>query len=519
MIHIPQNEYINKIDEYKKSVENKFKKFNCKLEKLINADSQVNFTTDKINDKNLKEKIKPIYETSNNIIKLYNGNDLNKDINMEDIKNIILESLDNVKKHYKNIKSNLNPVSNNNPSEDINKLKSLNDKYKKIFEKTIVKLIEEIENFIKLLNDFVNYSKNLKKYIQDIKAQSENLFNNIKKLEGDKLIKDLYSKFSIFFECFGKHKEYLDRIKKFIYKVDIFKSLQLISDKINNLIELNNLNNNSKININLILKEINLFEQIKQNQNCLDKYYIKNKFFKNIESFTFNILFIFDITSTMGKHINYFVKNFDKIIQGIKENCPLSIIYTGFIGYKDINDLELGDEYIDIDFTLFYDDLKQKIKNIQAEGGDDVPEDVAGAFELALNKEWNKGTDIIFLVTDAPCHGIKYHDLDQKVEDLKDNFPEEEYGDNQIFKREKIEKLVEKFVENDFNLICLDIQHKNTEKMFKMFEEKYKEKNKEKLFCVSKDEFDKCVLKKITELYKQKDEKVILSLVHSYNEI
>ena len=32
MIHIPQNEYINKIDEYKKSVENKFKKFNCKLE-------------------------------------------------------------------------------------------------------------------------------------------------------------------------------------------------------------------------------------------------------------------------------------------------------------------------------------------------------------------------------------------------------------------------------------------------------------------------------------------------------
>ena len=214
----------------------------------------------------MKEKIKPIYENSNNIIKLYNGNDLNKDINMEDIKNIILESLDNVKKHYNNIKSNLNPVSNNNPSEDINKLKSLNDKYKKIFEKTIVKLIEEIENFIKLLNDFVNYSKNLKKYIQDIKAQSENLFNN-KKLEGDKLIKDLYSKFWNFFECFGKHKEYLDRIKKFIYIINIFKSLQLISDKINNLIELNNLNNNSKININLILKEINLFEEIKQNQN------------------------------------------------------------------------------------------------------------------------------------------------------------------------------------------------------------------------------------------------------------
>ena len=518
MIHINENDYINKIDKYKKSVENKFKKFNFKLEDLINSECQINFPTDKIKDEKLKEKIKPIYDDSNNILKIYNKKGLNKEINMEDIKNIILESLDNVKKNYNNIKSNLNPISNRNPSEDIQTLKALNDKYKKIFEKTIVKLIEEIENFIKLLNDFVNYSKNLKKYIQDIKAQSENLFNN-KKLEGDKLIKDLYSKFSNFFECFGKHKEYLDRIKNFIYKVDIFKNLQIISDKINNLIESNNLNNNSKINMNLILKEINLFEQIKQKQNCLDKYYIKNNIFKNIESFTFNILFIFDITSTMGKHINYFAKNFDKIIQGIKDNCPLSIIYIGFIGYKDINDLELGDEYIDIDFTLFYDELKQKIKNIQAEGGDDVPEDVAGAFELALNKKWNKGTNIIFLVTDAPCHGIKYHDLDQKVEELKDNFPEEEYGDNQIFKREKIEKLVEKFAENDFNLICLDIQHRNTEKMFKMFEEKYKEKNKEKLFCVSKDEFDKCAIKKVTELYKQKDENIKQSLFSSYNEI
>ena len=82
MIYIPQNEYINKIDEYKKSVDNKFKKFNFKLEDLINSDCQINFTTDKVKDEKLKEKIKPIYENSNNIIKLYNGNDLNKDINM-----------------------------------------------------------------------------------------------------------------------------------------------------------------------------------------------------------------------------------------------------------------------------------------------------------------------------------------------------------------------------------------------------------------------------------------------------
>ena len=130
---------------------------------------------------------------------------------------------------------------------------------------------------------------------------------------------------------------------------------------------------------------------------------------------------------------------------------------------------------IDIEFTLFHNKLKDQIKNIQAEGGDDIPEDVAGAFGMALNKKWNNGTNIIFLVTDAPCHGTKYHDLDQKVDNLKDNFPYEEYKD---YKIEKIEKLVEKIVVRNFNLICLDINHNNTKKMFKMFEDKYKEKNK-----------------------------------------
>ena len=45
--------------------------------------------------------------------------------------------------------------------------------------------------------------------------------------------------------------------------------------------------------------------------------------------------------------------------------------------------------------------------------------------------------------------------------------------------------------------------------MFKMFEEKYNEKKKEKLFSVSKDNFDKCVIKKVTELYKENEENMI----------
>ena len=427
---------------------------------------------------------------------------------MEDIKSIIFKGFQDVEKNYKNIINNLNPVINKNNSqakENIEKIRALNNKYKKIFEKTIDKLIEEIKKFVKLLNEFVDYSKGLEENIQSIIDKSDSYFNKNKISNEDKLIKRLYSELINFFNCFEKHKEYLNQIINFVPPANIFTGLKLIIDKINT----NVLNINSKINSYTILTDINIFEQIKKQKDCLEKYYIKNDFFQTFEIFKFNILFIFDITSTMQKHIDNLVKNFMTNIQNIRENCPLSIIYTGFIGYKDINDLELGDEYVDINFTLFYDELLIKIKNIQAEGGDDIPEDVAGAFELALNKKWNNGTNIIFLVTDAPCHGVKYHDLDQKNENLKDNFPYEEYGDNQNFKREKIEKLLEKFVDNNFNLVCLDIQHQNTQKMFKMFEEKYNEKKKEKLFSISKDNFDKCLIKKVTELYKEKEENMV----------
>ena len=509
---MPENEFINKIEEYKNQLEEEFKNFNVELICLGKPNDQINFN-DNINNIKLRNKIALIRDNLEILIQIYNSKDLNKHINMEDIKSIIFKGFANIEKNYKVIINNLNPVIiNKNSSKDNEKMKSLKEKYKKIFEKTIDKLIEEIKNFIKLLNNFVDYSKGLAPNIPNIIDKSESFFNKYKNkiLNEDILIKSLYSELTNFIKCFEEYKEHLDCIKNFTPQINIFKGLKLIIDKINVL------NINSKININTILEEINIFEQIKKQKNCLQKYNFENQFFRKIEIFKFNILFIFDITSTMQKHIDNFVKNFKNIIQDIKENCPLSIIYSGFIGYKDINDLELGDEYINIDFTLFHNELLNKIKNIQAEGGDDIPEDVAGAFELALNKNWNNGTNIIFLVTDAPCHGIKYHDLDQKNENLKDNFPEEEYGDNQSFKREKIEKLVENFVDNNYNLVCLDIQHQNTQKMFKMFEEKYNKKEKEKLFSVSKDNFDKCVIKKVTELYKEKEENMKLILKENW---
>lgn len=486
MIHIQDKDFINKIEKFEKEIKSTI--FSFKLENLPTTYNQINFQIDKINDSNLTEKIRPVRVCVNELIKDYNtaSGKEGRDFNMEIIREIILDSFKNVKEHYDYINNFLKPD---------NKLSSKGcKKYKNVYEKTIDKLIEKTKNLIKSLTEFVDYSKNLKQEITKIEDSLNNLFNEPVTSNRDKLMNDLYSGLSKFFECFEKHKEYLDKIKDFFSETDIFKNLESMIKKINDP---------NKLDSNSIIKKINFFDQAEQVDACLKNLEIK---FNIIEQMKLNILFIFDITSSMEKHIRYFEKNFYSIFEKIKTNCPLSLIYSGFIGYKDINDLDLGDEYVDIEFTLFRDKLKDQIKIIQAEGGDDIPEDVAGAFGMALNKKWNNGINIIFIVTDAPCHGTKYHDLDQKVDQLKDNFPDEVYEN---YKIEKIENLVEKFVEKSFNLICMDINHNNTKKMFKMFEDKYKEKNKGKLFSISADNFDKCVVNKVTELYNQIKEEII----------
>ena len=338
------------------------------------------------------------------------------------------------------------------------------------------------------------------------KKNFEDIFKG-NKLKDDELNHKMFSSYSNFLRCFEKIRSYLEQIGRFISKRDRFKKLRLIQKKINEEIISNKIII-VKFDINKVINNINLFEQIKQNN------YIKDSYIPDIgfEQIKFNILFIFDITSSMGKYIEQFKKNYFEMIENLKNKCPLSLLYLGFIGYKDISDLELGDEYIDIDFTLLYGEIYEKIKNIQAEGGDDVPEDVSGAFEMALKKSWNQGTNIIFLITDSPCHGTKYHDLDQNVESLKDRFKDETYDDViEEFKRKNIEKLVEEFVERNFNLICLNI-HDNTKKMFNMFEEKYNSKIKNNLFSLSDKNLDKCIIEKVSELYAKKEEEILNQL-------
>jgi len=204
---------------------------------------------------------------------------------------------------------------------------------------------------------------------------------------------------------------------------------------------------------------------------------IITKMSKNIEKVKeqtrLDLLFIMDITSGMYYFLDQVRIYILKMIEVTQIECAGSEINIGFIGYKDFNDLDFGEEYINLEFTTDYKSIRKNIENICVQGGGDIPEDLCEAFELGKYKNWSGNTRIAILVTDAPCHGNKYHDLS-----TEDNFPD---GDRE---GRNIEDYIEYFAENKISLYCLDILN-DTHKMFDIFKKVYDKSKKEN----SKNEF------------------------------
>ena len=65
-----------------------------------------------------------------------------------------------------------------------------------------------------------------------------------------------------------------------------------------------------------------------------------------------------------------------RMIFNIQKECAWIELYLGFIGYKDFNDLDLGEEYINIDFTTDYEYIRKNIEFVKAQGGGDISEDL-----------------------------------------------------------------------------------------------------------------------------------------------
>lgn len=119
------------------------------------------------------------------------------------------------------------------------------------------------------------------------------------------------------------------------------------------------------------------------------------------------ICFVLDCTASMQPWIDAAKEKVVDILDSIYKRYPDCQISASFIGYRDFHDEH---QFIKVPFTQNIEHLQTLIMNIEAEGGDDVCEDVAGAYRLVNGLEWDCDIGFVFHITDAPNHGIEYHE-------------------------------------------------------------------------------------------------------------
>ena len=127
------------------------------------------------------------------------------------------------------------------------------------------------------------------------------------------------------------------------------------------------------------------------------------------------IMFVVDVTGSMGDEISFLQAEIDDIIKRIASNDTNTEIKLAFLFYRDNGDSEKFAEYGFCDATDFSDmQAMLAILNKQnAKGGGDTPEAVDEALERAVGAQWSTGntTKLIFHVLDAPAHsGAKYRE-------------------------------------------------------------------------------------------------------------
>jgi hypothetical protein len=129
------------------------------------------------------------------------------------------------------------------------------------------------------------------------------------------------------------------------------------------------------------------------------------------------------------------------------------------VAYRDHCDGDKIEEVLP--FTNDIAKCQRFIAQLEAMGGGDGPEDLAGGFENALKQQWKSKSKYAILLADAPCHGTKYHD------DSYDNY---KGGDP---KGRLVENQIRKFAERGIYFSCVKMTS-YTDKMHKILNENYK---------------------------------------------
>jgi len=414
-----------------------------------------------------------------------------------------------------------------------------------------MKELKEIKtNIINILNDYLQVLKDNETNFQKIEDENINkkFMNCYKRLNIDlvdkfkslsDLFKELYTNIINFADGLKKKKETYenygkevpkgddqnknDKFKSIIYKTfrNVEELIEFIGDTLREIKKtkkewIDNKNQferridkivkdfpNANINVNEIRgineKIVNLMDKFKNFEINIQK----SDFPVNRQNMRLDILLIVDTTYTMSSYVENLKDGLKEIIKSIRNDFPLTVVKTGFIGYKDFEDLELGDDYIDIDLSINDNKLIENIEKIEPDGGEKEPKDVAGAFKLAIEKNWGQGKKLAILITNSPCHGNEYNDSNEDT--IQDGYKD---TNNPDFERKKINEYLKEFIKDNIYLIGYKISDK-TNKMYNKFKEFYDSENAQALFSEEIGKLNNIIYNKVKGLLKDQIKEVI----------
>ena len=204
----------------------------------------------------------------------------------------------------------------------------------------------------------------------------------------------------------------------------------------------------------------NNYNNLKEDFKLLEEY--ESKIFKDTN---LDLMFIMDLTGSMGIWLNEAKKSIKNIIEEITDNNPGSKIRISFIGYRDFLSKDEQRLYDIQDFTEDIEIFNDFISKLDCNGGGDEPEDIVGALRQALKMSWMSNAKYAVLVGDAPCHGKKYH-----------NISYDKFGDGDP-DGVLLEDVMKQFHDKDITFYCIEI-NSSTKKMFNIMENIYNDNNK-----------------------------------------
>ena len=359
-----------------------------------------------------------------------------------------------------------NPFQSNN-QETFNLLKDLRDALPNVLLEPFAAIFE-VDDLSEELNP-----DNMHKVLTDTKKKFKLLKDEAEKKEYLKeksieKVKDFVSKNKIDLSGFIEKKDrFLKNIKSMADSI-IDKVIGHKKERNETNIDVPKFDVSFDISTDSVKTMDSIFETIIDYKETTKKQLGKIISLINVEEKTsLDLLFVMDITGSMGYYIEEAKENVLEIINRIITECPGIDINLGFIGYRDIYELEYG-FYTDVNFTQNYTGVKEIIQNVYASGGGDAPEDVSWAMENALNKDWKNNARFLVFIADALDHGIE---------------------DARIPGRKNLTETIKELAENNVSLFCMKISY-YTDKMLQMFENVYKNYDKCKFLIVDMMDYE-----------------------------